>query len=107
MKNRIENLGDYNTARIMLQKKNGDLSALVNEFKHIGAHEALPRQFGFGALAGALILLGGQYGLKKVSNYMKEYKRAREEKEELLKGKLEDTLVADDSPVVRDEESAD
>lgn len=37
MKNRIENLGDYNTARIMLQKKNGDLSALVNEFKHIGA----------------------------------------------------------------------
>lgn len=51
MRGRIENLGDYNTMRIMLQEKNGDLSALIKDIK---LHDA-PKQIGLGILMGAPI----------------------------------------------------
>lgn len=95
MKNRIENLGDYNTARIMLQKKNGDLSALIKEYKDIGAYEALPKQLGIGALIGASILLGGQYVVKKTAVYVKKRKQEKIEREKVLKEELESALVAE------------
>lgn len=99
MKNRIENLGDYNTARIMLQKRNGDLSALIKEYKNIGAHEALPKQLGVGAIIGASILLGGQYAAKKTVKYVKKRKQEKIEREKVLKEELETALaVGDENP---------
>ena len=41
MSGRIENLGDYNKARLMLQKRGGDLSALIKDIKNVGARARL------------------------------------------------------------------
>jgi len=89
--NRIENLGNYNAARIMLQEKNGDLGALIKEFKEIGALEALPKQIRTGILIGAPIGAIGVITVNKVSNYIKKRKQAKI-KEAELKKELEDTL---------------
>lgn len=106
MRGKIENLGDYNTARILLQEKNGDLSALIKEFKRNGALEALPKQLGIGLLIGVPVCLGGQYVIKKVSNYIKKRKKVKE-KEKELEGELKAVLLADEEePVLikKDEE---
>lgn len=92
---RIENLGDYNTVRIMIQKKNGNLPALIKEYKDIGAHEALPKQLGIGALIGASILLGGQYAAKKAAKYVKKHKQEKIEREKVLKEDLETVLMVE------------
>lgn len=84
-------MGDYNTARIMLQGKNGDWNALVNEFKEIGALEALPKHMRTGILIGASIGGAGVFAVIKVSNYIKERKQAKI-KEAELKAELEQTL---------------
>lgn len=103
MKKRIENLGDYNAARIMLQKRNGDLSALITEFKNIGAHDALPKQLGIGALIGASIILGGQYVIKKTAMYVKKYKQEKLEKENVLKNELEVALAIESEDSKKEE----
>lgn len=95
MRNRVENLGDYNIVRTMLQDRNGNLDTLINDFKNIGAREALPKQVGIGVLIGALILVGGQYTTKKVSDYVDKCKKEKEERETELKKDLKNTLVAD------------
>ena len=94
---RIENLGDYNTARIMLKEKNGDLSALINEFKEIGALEALPKQIRTGILIGAPIGGADVFAAVKVSNYIKKRKQAKI-KEAELKAELEKALKLEEAP---------
>ena len=94
---RIENLGDYNTARIMLKEKNGDLSALINEFKEIGALEALPKQIRTGILIGAPIGGAGVFAAIKVSDYIKKRKQAKL-KEVELKAELEKALELEEVP---------
>ena len=94
---RIENLGDYNTARVMLQEKNGDLNALINEFKEIGALEALPKQIRTGILIGAPISGAGVFAAVKVSNYIKKRKQAKI-KEAELKSELEKALELEEAP---------
>lgn len=66
---RIENLGNYNTARVMLQEKNGDLNALISEFKEIGALEALPKHIRTGILIGVPVGAAGVLAVTKASNY--------------------------------------
>ena len=88
---RIENLGDYNTARVMLQGKNGDLNALISEFKEIGVLEALPKQIRTGILIGAPIGGASVFAAIKVSNYIKKRKQAKM-KEAELKAELEKAL---------------
>lgn len=72
MGGRIENLGDYNKARLMLQKKGGDLSVLIKDIKNVGAREALPRQLGAGLLAGTAIGMGGGFAAHKISVHIKK-----------------------------------
>ena len=93
----IENLGDYNTARLMLQGKNGDLNALINEFKEIGALEALPKHIRTGILIGAPIGGAGVLATIKVSNYIKKCKQAKI-KEAELKTELEKALELEEVP---------
>lgn len=88
---RIENLGNYNTARVMLQGKNGDLNALISDFKEIGALEALPKHIRTGILIGAPIGGAGVFAAIKVSNYIKKRKQAKL-KEAELKAELEKAL---------------
>ncbi len=84
-------MGNYNTARVMLQGKNGDLNALINEFKEIGALEAFPKQIRTGILIGAPIGGAGIFAAIKVSNYIKKRKQAKL-KEAELKAELEKAL---------------
>lgn len=92
---RIENLGDYNTVRVMLQGKNGDLNALISEFKEIGALEALPKHIRTGILIGAPIGGAGVFAIIKVSDYIKKRKQAKI-KEAELKAELEKTLESEE-----------
>jgi len=94
---RIENLGDYNTARVMLQEKNGGLGALINEFKEIGALEAFPKHIGTGILIGAPIGAASVFAATKVSNYIKKRKQAKIREAELKK-ELEETLEPKEVP---------
>ena len=84
-------MGNYNTARVMLQGKNGDLNALISEFKEIGALEALPKQIRTGILIGAPIGGAGVFAAIKVSDYIKKRKQAKL-KEVELKAELEKAL---------------
>lgn len=89
-------MGNYNTARVMLQEKNGDLNALINEFKEIGALEALPKQIRTGILIGAPIGGAGVFAVIKVSNYIKKRKQAKL-KEAELKAELEKVLELEET----------
>ena len=93
---RIENLGDYNTVRVMLQEKNGDLGALIKEFKEIGALETLPKHIGTGILIGAPIGAACVFAVTKVSNYIEKRKEAKI-KEAELKKKLEEALEPEEN----------
>ena len=84
-------MGNYNTARVMLQGKNGDLNALISEFKEIRALEALPKHIRTGILIGAPIGGAGVFAAIKVSNYIKKRKQAKL-KEAELKAELEKAL---------------
>ena len=84
-------MGNYNTARVMLQGKNGDLNALISDFKEIGALEALPKHIRTGILIGAPIGGAGVFAAIKVSNYIKKRKQAKL-KEAELKAELEKAL---------------
>ena len=84
-------MGNYNTARVMLQGKNGDLNALISEFKEIGALEALPKHIRTGILIGAPIGGAGVFAAIKLSNYIKKRKQAKL-KEAELKAELEKAL---------------
>lgn len=95
MRNRVENLGDYNQARILLQEKNGNLSELIKESKNTGALEALPKQIGLGILIGAPVWLGGEFIVKKVHSYIRKRKKAKEMEEELEK-ELKNALSTDE-----------
>lgn len=90
-------MGDYNTARVMLQGKNGDLNALISEFKEIGALEALPKHIRTGILIGAPIGGASIFAAIKVSNYIKKRKQAKL-KESELKAELEKALELEGAP---------
>lgn len=90
-------MGDYNTARVMLQGKNGDLNALISEFKEIGALEALPKQIRTGILIGAPIGGASVFVAIKVSNYIKKRKQVKL-KESELKAELEKALELEEVP---------
>ena len=91
MSGRIENLGDYNKARLMLQKRGGDLSALIKDIKNVGAREALPRQISVGLLIGA----GGTFAARKISARIKTHRELRDKE---LEEKLKTVLSDDDDP---------
>lgn len=95
MGGRIENLGDYNKARIMLQKRGGDLFALIKDIKNVGAREALPKHVSvallIGAAIGAAIGAGGTFAAHKISAHVKTRRELRDkELEEKLKTVLSD-----------------
>lgn len=95
MSGRIENLGDYNTVRLMLQQRSGDLSALVKDIKNVGAHEALPKQLGVGLLIGTVVGAGGTFAVQKISSHIKTRRQLRDRE---LEEKLESALKAEDAP---------
>ena len=95
MSGRIENLGDYNKARLMLQKRGGDLSALIKDIKNVGAREALPRQISVGLLLGAAIGAGGTFAARKISARIKTHRELRDKE---LEEKLKTVLSDDDDP---------
>ncbi len=90
-------MGNYNTARVMLQEKNGDLDFLISEFKEIGALEALPKHIRTGILIGAPIGAAGIFAVAKVSNYIKKRKQTKI-KETELKKELEKVLESEAVP---------
>lgn len=91
MNGRIENLGDYNKARLMLQKRGGDLSALIKDIKNVGAREALPKHVGIALLIGSAIGAGGTFAFHKISVHVKARRQLRDkELEEELKTALND-----------------
>lgn len=87
MKSRIENLGDYNVARIMLQEMDGNLPALIRKWKSKGAL--------FGILIAIPAFFLGGYAAKKV-----EYDKQKKEKEEsvALTDEEEPPLKKDEEP---------
>lgn len=93
MSGRIENLGDYNTVRLMLQKKDGDLSALVKDIKNIGAREALPKQLRTGLFIGAVVGASGTFAVQKISEHIKTRRQLRDKE---LEEKLKTALTAED-----------
>ena len=91
MSRRIENLGDYNKARLMLQKRGGDLSALIKDIKNVGAREALPKHVSIALLIGTAIGAGGTFAVHKISAHVKTRRELRDkELEEKLKMALSD-----------------
>lgn len=80
--------------RIMLQEKNGDLSALVKEFQDTGARLAMPKQFGAGIFVG-ISVCGVVYGIGKISEYLKNRKKIKETEESLTE-ELENALTSND-----------
>lgn len=94
MGNRIENLGDYNTMRIMLQKKNGDLSAVRKDIEL----NALPKQAGMGAIIGTVAGVFGTLAVQRISVHLKKRRIQQEKKlEERLKTALmTENLVEED-----------
>lgn len=98
MGGRIENLGDYNKARLMLQQRGGDLSTLIKDIKIIGAQEALPRHLNIGLLVGTAIGAGGAFAIRKISANVKARRDLRDkELEERLKNALDDEDKPDKS----------
>lgn len=96
MSGRIENLGDYNKARLMLQKRGGDLSALIKDIKNVGAREeALPRQVSVGLLIGAAIGAGGTFAARKISARIKTHRELRDKE---LEEKIKTALNDEDEP---------
>lgn len=98
---RVENLGDYNDVRILLQKFDGDKEKL---FKYIGdnavAKEAPKLLAKGGVIGGAIILVsaGIVWGGAKSYNYLKDRKK-KMEREPLLKeefNKMIDAELAED-----------
>lgn len=63
MRNPIENLGDYNRARIDLQAKNGDLDALYKDVGDTAVAKATPGLILLGATVGIGLWNLGQKGL--------------------------------------------
>lgn len=95
MSGKIENLGDYNTVRLMLQKRGGDLSALIKDIKNVGAQEALPKHLSIGLLIGAAIGAGGTFTVRKISARIKTRRELRDKE---LEEKLESVLATEDAP---------
>lgn len=93
---RIENLGDYNKARLMLQKRGGDLSTLIKDIKNIGAREALPKHVGIALLIGTAIGTGGTFAVQRISAHVKNRRQLRDkELEEKLRTALDDEDESD------------
>lgn len=90
MSKRIENLGNYNTIRLMLQKKGGDLSALMKDIKNVGAREALPKQLSAGIFVG----VGGAYVAYKISEHIKNRRQLRDKE---LEERLESVLATENT----------
>ena len=90
MRGKIENLGDYNTMRIMLQNNGGDLAKLVKEIQY----NAFPRHCGIGILVSAPIWITGTVGIMKILNNMQ---KKRELKEKEYQKKLERILEEEQS----------
>lgn len=95
MGGRIENLGDYNKARLMLQKRGGDLSALIKDIKNVGAREALPKHVSVSLLIGAAIGVGGTFAAHKISAHVKTRRELRDKE---LEEKLKTALKDEDEP---------
>lgn len=95
MGGRIENLGDYNKARIMLQKRGGDLSALIKDIKNVGAREALPKHVSVALLIGAALGAGGTFAARKISARIKTHRELRDKE---LEEKLKTALNDEDEP---------
>lgn len=95
MGGRIENLGDYNKARIMLQKRGGDLSALIKDIKNVGAREALPKHVSVALLIGAALGAGGTFAAHKISAHVKTRRELRDKE---LEEKLRTALNDEDEP---------
>lgn len=93
MSGKIENLGDYNTVRLMLQKRGGNLSALVKDIKDIGAREALPKQLRTGLFIGTVVGAGGTFAVWKISEHIETRRRLRDKE---LEEKLKTALSAED-----------
>lgn len=70
---------------------------MINEFKEIGALEALPKHVGTGILIGVPIGAAGVFAIAKVSNYVKKRKEAKI-KEAELKAELEKSLELEEVP---------
>ncbi len=75
--------------RIMLQKHEGNLSAVVKEIQLA----ALPKQLGFGVLIGAPVWIGGTMVVGKISAHIKKRKELREKK---LEEKMEKALAEEE-----------
>lgn len=88
MRGKVENFGNYNTLRLMLQKKDGDLSALIKEIQI----DVLPKHLGIGILIGAPIWIGGTIAARKVSANIKKNKELRRKE---LEEKLENALASE------------
>ena len=95
MSGRIENLGDYNAVRLMLQKRGGDLSALIKDIKIVGAQEALPKYLSVGLLAGTIVGAGGAFVAYKISEHVKNRRQLRDKERE---DRLESVLAAENTP---------
>ena len=94
---RVENLGDYNDVRILLQKFDGDKEKL---FKYIGdvavAKESPKLLAKGGVIGGAIILVSGGiiWAGTKGYNYLKDRKK-KMEVEPLLKEELDKMIDAE------------
>ncbi len=86
MRGSVENFGDYNTMRIMLQKHEGNLSAVIKEIQLA----ALPKQLGLGVLIGAPVWIGRTMVVGKISAHIKKLQ------EKKLEEKLEKALAEEE-----------
>lgn len=98
MGNPIENLGDYNRARIDLQAKNGDLDALYKDVGDTAVAKAAP----------GLILLGATVGIglwnmgKKGIRFIKERKNKIKNEPALKKRFKEEVMIESSETNVND-----
>lgn len=102
MRGKIENLGDYNTARIMLQEMDGNLPALVKKWADSGRR----KQFRLDMLIlGPACFVAG-YAAKKVAENIEKRKKAKEKSEELEEELKAALLTGEEEPILseKDEE---
>ncbi|WP_251497381.1 hypothetical protein [Otoolea muris] len=95
----LDNLGDYNRARIDLQAKNGDLDALYKDVGDTAVADAAPGLMLKGGIIGSAvtILLGGISFLGyKGFQFMKK-RREKLENEPALKEKFVEAVKAESS----------
>lgn len=98
MGNPIENLGDYNRARIDLQAKNGDLDALYKDVGDTAVAKAAPGLILFGVTVGIGLWNLGKKGIRFMRDRKQKLRNESALKKEFVGTMSESSNIGTEEP---------